>query len=302
MFENTQLVAKAALISEQIDDRISRGATAIEIQLLDEFLVDKKINLDIIKDIDVVAVHMPLTKGEDFPIEYLEGRNYFKQTCKLANKIGVLKNHKVIVVVHITTSVSELKKTGLLDVIKITILKELNKYDNIIIALENPSSFSYQKQKNLVFNSSVSINEGHISLANVELAKHINHERCGVCLDVCHALMDEHNLAWIDTYFDYLMLDTIGKNNRLFDEIFNQCKPYLKLIHLSYSEHHGYGKYHGLPYVKYSHDDKPFNIMKHIQQLYSSIETKPPITIEVCEHNVNHAINFTKTMSFIKNL
>ena len=302
LFKDMQFIAKSALIKEQIDDRISRGVTNIEIQLRNEFCENKEIDLNLINEVDVSVVHMPLYKGEDFPIEHKEGRDYFKQTCELANKVGHLKGHDIIVVVHIATATSELIKTGLMDIIKSTILDELNKYDNIVIALENPPAFSYRRHDHFIFNSALSIKDDKILFSNVELAKYINHERCGVCLDVCHALMDEHNLSWIDSYFNFSLSDCMDKNNRLLNEFFLQCKPYINLIHLSYTEYHGFEKYHGFPYVDEDFDRKCIRTLKHVERLYTTLEYNCPVTLEIYENNIQYAENYSKTIDTIKNL
>jgi endonuclease IV len=244
---------------------------------------------------------MPLFKGKDFPIEYIESRKYFEQTCKLAHQIGLLKKHNIIVVAHVATATSELRKLGILEALENSINDMLNKYDNIIIALENTTAFTFQRYQTWCPNTSVSIENGDFVFSNIELAKHINNERCGVCLDTCHALMDENNLIWLDTFFNYTLTDTLGKNNRFLNEVFKQSAPYLKLIHLSYVEGNGYGKSHGLPFTNFDYNDKSRKTLFHINELYKYHKLNCPITIEVCENNVEHAHNYTTTINTINN-
>ena len=295
--KSVKINAKAALIKEQIEDRINKGAKTLEIQLLDEIQTEKNIDLSLIDKIDISAIHMPLINGEDYNIEDVEGRKIFKKVCALASQIANIKNHNVIVVVHTTTPPFILDKLGILYDIVLTIKEMITNYTNIEIAIENCVLYNFiDKQGLLQRQNSTYIQDGVLKMANVELAKIINHQRCGVCFDTCHALMTETYLKHDNKLFEDYIKNVAG-DKRIFTSLFEWSTPFLKLIHLAYSENHGYGKYHGRPFT-----EQEFIILKYISGLYNKNNLNCPVTIEVYEKNLNDAKNYKLTIEQIDKL
>ena len=291
------ICAKTAFIEEEVNDRISKGAKITEIQLLDEFQNNKDIDLSMINNVDINAVHMPLVEGEDYNIETAEGLETFKKVCELSSKIGDIKGHDIIVVVHTATSLTQMKKFGIDSKVIGVIKDEIEKYSNIQIAIENNVHYNYSTKKGKFYQfDTLYIENNELKLSNVELAKAVNHERCGVCFDTCHAIMSEYYWDYMNQMFEGYMED-VCDGRRLFDIMFAESAQMLKLIHLAYTEKHGYDNYHGLPFTEDS-----FEFLKHISDLYNNYNAKCPVTIEVYEDDLNNALNYLTTLEQIKKL
>ena len=97
------VVAKCALIPEQIKSEIDLGFTKFEVQLLSDSDYKK---FDVVKefdDIDVVGVHTPLINNKDVVLGELcadEKYSLFAHTCRLAQKLAELYGHRVYVILH----------------------------------------------------------------------------------------------------------------------------------------------------------------------------------------------------------
>lgn len=118
-----QILAKASLNLQQINSKLDKGATGIEIQLLDEFIENKnetdirkfKIlkSKDVFKDDflinlpDIYVVHAPLLSYvlpiDDINIEQMTfgaGLEILNQIFITANRIGEIQNRKILIVIH----------------------------------------------------------------------------------------------------------------------------------------------------------------------------------------------------------
>lgn len=295
--KDAQINGKAALIKEQLDDRISKGAKTLEIQLLDEIQAEKDIDLSLIDNVNISAVHMPLINGEDYNIEDVEGRKIFKKVCALSSQIANIKNYNIIVVVHTATPPFILDKLGILYDVILVIREMLASYTNIEIAIENCTLYNFVNKQGLLHRQNATyIQDGKIKMANVELAKMISHQRCGVCFDTCHALMTETHLMNDDKLFENYVKRMIA-DKRIFTELFEQSASFLKLIHLAYSENHGYDEYHGKAFT-----GQEFIVLKYINSLYNKNNLNCPVTIEVYEKNLNDAKNYKLTIEQIDKL
>jgi hypothetical protein len=297
MLKEAQINSKAAFVKEQINDRISKGATILEMQLLGELKENKEIDINLVGNIDVCAIHMPLINGTDSVIEQVDGREYFKKACKLASDIAEIKNHNIIVVLHTSMQILELKALGLYDVVVNVIRGELDKYPNIEIAIENTATHDYRRESQIwTSNNTLSFENGKMKMANVELAKNVNHERCGTCFDTCHAIMNENNLKHINFAFENFIEEIYGTKS-LFDIMFEQSAPIIKLIHLAYAEGNGFNELHGLPF-----SDNNFSTLLHIDNLYRKHNLNCPVTVEVYEKDINNALNYVITQKTINKL
>lgn len=289
--------AKAALVKEQIEDRINKGANTLEIQLLDETQTDKEIDMSLINNIDVCAIHMPLINGKDYDVETVEGREIFKKVCTLASKIANIKNHNIIIVVHTSTPLFKLKEFGIENVLVTTIQEMIDKYSNIEIAIENTTLYDFIPKKGVLCRQNPCyIENGRIKLSNVELAKAVGRDRCGVCFDTCHALMTEAHLRRDNKLFEEYIYN-VCNGKRIFTALFEESAPMLKLIHLAYSENHGYNEYHGMPFT-----GQEFIVLNYINGLYEKYNIDCPVTIEVYEKNLFDAKNYVLTREEIEKL
>jgi hypothetical protein len=297
MLKNTQLNAKAAFIKEQIDDRISKGATVLEMQLLGEFKDNKEINLNLVDNIDVCAIHMPLINGVDSVIEHVDGREYFKKATKLASDIANLKGHNVIVVLHTSIQPNELKLLGIYDEVVNTIRDELEKYNNIEVAIENTATCDYRRDVVICASvGTISIENNGIKMANIELIKAVGHERCGSCFDICHAIMNENNLSYFNTCFEGV-LDKACKGEPMFEIMLKQSLPTLKLIHLASATGNGFNELHGLPF-----NCENFDLLLYINNLLKIHDVNCCVTVEVYEDDINDAQNYLQTINTIQKL
>lgn len=295
--KNMQINGKSALIKEQIEDRVSKGAKSLEIQLLNELQTGKEPDLSLIENVDICAVHMPLFQGNDYNIETIEGKKIFEKVCELSSKIASIKKHNVIVVIHIATPLFLMEQYGIKDDVIKVILKMIKKYNNIKIAIENNVLYDFSPRKGVLYRqNSYYILDNKLQLSSVELAKAVNHKRCGVCFDTCHALMSERHLNNDDRLFEGYISD-ICHGKRPFDIFFEEAAPMLKLIHLAYADGHGYEKNHSRPFTEREHI-----VLRYIDNLCDKYNICCPVTIEVYEDDINEADNFVTTKNQIKKL
>ena len=70
-----EILAKAAPLKEQIEDKINKGCNGIELQLLSDFLDDKYDakhfydKISSINNLDIKVVHLPIIQGQDLNLE-----------------------------------------------------------------------------------------------------------------------------------------------------------------------------------------------------------------------------------------
>lgn len=270
-------IAKSAWDKSQVADKMRRGACGLEIQLLDPrketFLTSKaKVLDDSILKYTIEAVHMPLSNGIDMEIEDVDGQYYFPYVCEFANEIARIQQRRVIVVIHLHTTISNLKLYGLYDKVCKSLTAMAKKFPNVTIAVENTPYFF------------------DVPYSNVELVETIGLSNVGTCLDTCHAMMTERIIHDLSKDFRCRKASLEG--------FFEKNKDVCKLIHLAdcVDAGTGYGnnKGHGVSFDMSTLDSIP--VLKRIFSYYRYYDYKCNITLEVREDDFLNCVNFSKTL------
>lgn len=293
--------AKSSLNYNQIIDRIQKGTQNIEIQLLDDFIdnpqkeIDEKI-LDLIKSkkCDIQVIHMPLCLNNDYEIEKKETKKVLEKVCQFAQNIAILEEHFVLIVVHIADAVLNLANYNMLNRLKNLVISCLDTYDKVELAFENTTNIEL-KDGNINFENPVIIRDNHFIFSNIEFAKFVNHERCGVVLDTCHLLMTKNLFENLEKFLDCKL-----NSQKIFKEAFKEAAPYIKLIHLNYAKKHGYEELHSLPFLK--KDKKSIKYLNYLMKLYKKYNYNCMITLEINEENFVDAKNFEQSYKNLKKI
>jgi hypothetical protein len=276
-------------LNGNIYDKILKGADAIEIHLEDDFLSsDDFWNDDIVHEVPICVVHAPLSQNVKTDIEEKASREILVKTCEFAHKIALTQKHNVIVVCHLSSSVDQLKRLGIYESLVFFIRDLAAMYEHLEFAIENVMRLSDNIQDRVNFKTA-SFEDPII------LAKDINHDRVGTCLDTCHALAD---ISVVNYVTGYLRQTGKFKNDELIfglDAFFAKNKETIKLIHLSNALSHGMYDDHGLPFT--INDQDRLSVML---DLYEKYKYTCPITIEVREKNYSNARNFEITFNNLK--
>lgn len=293
------VIAKSALVRSQMECKMSLGADALEIQLLNELVEKDDLasafpNLGECLNFPVYSVHTPLVQYADsdarldIVLEVFVRSNYidlFENVCKLANKFGVVQNKVVWVVVHsgMTSSCLETADKDVIESVIESLIILLEKYTNIGIALENVTPIKH-------FNSGKFEVCNNFLYDNVEIIKYLRQrmpkfaDRLVTVLDTCHAEMSMQFIRSIDVLFDNELIDI----PRLQD-YFEANKDVLQFIHLSRTVLNGNGTgRHGQPFTEGTRD----YIHDVLDYMHNCGEDGCDIVLEVAETDYNRSLGF----------
>lgn len=301
-----ELYAKSALSKTNIQDKINRGADGIEIQLLDELFSMTADELferskDFIIDAPIKVVHAPLIENGDINVEYAESYEVLKRTCRLAQLIAEEKGEDIVTVIHVATTVDRLKRLGIYDRVKNTLMTFIEDNPNIIIGIENVTSVSFDGNK-ISFDDSYIINNGHITTANVLLVNELNNDRIMCVIDFCHAMMTKKFFAAMNFYLDH----DLNVNN-IVQDIFDSAREKTILYHLAKAEGSGYSDdevvRHSCPFS--IHNSYETALLKEFLENYNRAisynnRKNIPVTIEVYENDYTNSHNFSMTKEAIE--
>ena len=299
---NVKILAKSALIKEQLDTKVNIGCDGIEIQLLSElingrignyYLAKDVYDLDMLKNYDIYCIHAPILSFyglDDVNIEDMVDMEDFKlldQIFYIANTVGELYNRKIIVVVH--SEMSRDKLIGLGDTWK-RVLNAVGcmlfKYPYTELAIENitPLRNAHRKPLHLANNFLFD----NIIMAS-ELRKQLNTDRVGTVLDICHAKTTALYMNKI-----YELLGDEPEDYSL-NNFFSGNKDVIKLIHLADMTGSGYGKgEHG---IKITDSNK--DTLEEVIELYNKYSYNCPITLEVEETDFIKSDGYADTKALI---
>ena len=287
MDKTLEIYGKASLDYLQIEDKIKKGCKQLELHLgrewcingvpqsIDNVCPDWK---NLVEMIDIKVVHIPMVQEN---IEFLLDKVKIKllnETFKLANTIGEIYNHKVLVVVHTESNYELLEEVeNLLPYIKKKVLSLLDMYPNVELGIENVSPIQ-------VVRGDLRLRGGIID-DNIRLVEYINSDRVGTVFDVCHAKITEMYLKSLNVYniFENYDLRKLMKLN----------KDYVKLIHLATFEGSGYGKGHGIGFTDKSE-------MMEFVKLYKELGLNCPITLEVAEVDYLESKSYVLTRKLLE--
>ena len=286
--KSIKINAKLAPKMEQFLPKIEAGFKNIEIQLINEFVGEQEYentrNAINNYNANITVVHTPLISGKDTKAieislnHLLDNHNFeiFKDTCKYAQYISELENHRIKVVVHNDYSEENWQETDLIkEKIGPRVKDVLNEYNNVDIVLENSSSYGDGKYG---FKTISSMSD--VSYAIKELNEFIP-GRIESLIDTCHIL-----IGW------ELWKRILGSSENISDwnEEFKKATQYssIGLIHLNNIRDNGCGKNHGTAF-DYNEESNVIEL-KAIMQAYEKY-ANCDITIEVREDNYNEKPN-----------
>ena len=280
------IVAKSAPIEQNILVKEDIGCDGIEIQLLEDFIVNRNVDeyTEILSKHNIIAIHAPLTdidSGSDSTVnieELIADSVYISNNvCFIAENVGRKLGHIVSVIFHCEHTYEQLLTLGLYDEIANYIYHMLKICPNIQILIENVTPISY-------------IGEGKVTLTNnflfdnIELVKHLDEsasddirDRIGTVFDVCHTQMGMEFLNILKSHFANEI--TVPTYN--IEDYYIKNRKYCKLIHLARKDGHGLTeKTHGQPF---NNDD--MDIIKIQLDNYAKYNYDCPIVLEVRECN-----------------
>lgn len=276
-------------LDDTVYDKMMRGTDGIELHLDEDFINSNFYwNQEFINAIPIYVVHTPLMKGADTNIDFEKDFNTIKRTCRFANKIANTQNHDVIVVVHLATSVFQMKTLGVYKTVQLRALECVDEYKNIHLAIENISRINsnFGKCRNIL---SISFFDAPT------IARDIAHPRVGSCIDICHALIDIRLMNAIAEYTRGKYFDNDPEVRGGLDKLFEINADVIKLIHFANCKDAGIGKDHGTPMT-----EKDSDLTKEILKLYKKYNYSCPLTLEVQEDDYRFGVNYSKTKEVIE--
>lgn len=287
MERKLEIFGKASLNREQIQDKIDKGCTKLELHL------DKKWEVngvpqtieqvcpewrELIGMIDIRVVHIPMVQEN---IEFLIGpvrSKILRETCRLAQACAENWGHKVLVAAHTESNFELLEvQEGFLPDLKDKVLSILDDYPLVELGIENVSPIQVVKGDLRL--------RGGIIDDNSRMVEYFNDPRIGTVFDTCHAKLTEMYVAALNQY------NVFERYN--FQSIAALHKDNAKLIHLATFEGNGYGKGHGLA-IK----DK-LEMMEFVR-MYKSLGMTCPITLEVAEDNYLDSQSYLTTRRLLE--
>lgn len=265
--------AKSIPTLEELKPKIDAGFRNIEIQLIHKKVA--KSEYEEIKEaivnqyIDVSVVHTPLMKNPNFEIALnhllLFGIDeILDDTCKVAEYIARIENHRIKVVIHNDCSEEEWIETNLLkEKIGPMIKGIISIYPDVDIVIENSSSSGEKGFKTIKSMSDVAY--------TVKTLKEIVGNRVFPLIDTCHIMM-----TW-EAWKRYAYEDLTN-----WDQQFAEATKFqpLGLIHLNNMHDNGRNEDHGVAFDFNNTEDKLK--LKKIMDAYNKYASCE-ITIEVRE-------------------
>lgn len=237
----------------------------------------------------ITSIHMPIRCVNNTNLESLlvkEHRDVFNNVCSLANTIAALRGHTVLVVIHCEMSYSQLRATGLLQLIAEHLYIVLSKYPNIELGIENLMPMVDAEGSTCL--------RGGYGNDNVLIARDfrsiLRTERIGTVLDTCHALGTIRFFEELDKNIGSIPEAAYG-----LEHYFKNNAKVCKEIHLSNAIGYGISKEsHGQPF-----EEKDLDLLHNIINSYKVEGFKCPICIEMQEKDYNDKVNFSTTRDLV---
>lgn len=283
-----RIVAKSSCEREQLLERLNKGASLFELQLLSSSFDEKEIfNTITSLQIDVLTIHTPIiyfsndSGWRDFNLSDLMNKHKQKillDICMLADKIAGFVGHNVHCIIHCDLSLRSIacKENPIVLFMK-RLIKE---YPNVIIDLENISPIQLQPFE---FRSGAIYEAPRI----VEyLRETLNTKRVGTVLDICHLKMTEYLIGFLEKTEIKRYIPELS----VYDA-FRENKDTLHIIHLNASNRMGYYENHGLV--------PSLSLVREVISACEKLNCKVDICIEVKEVDYNNSINFEKTREIL---
>lgn len=307
------ILAKSAMVKNQMQRKMDLGADGIEVQLLNELINDDDLtiknlskafpNLDELLEFPVYSVHAPLccyTEGVNVPpnIEVLSQTNFvylYKETCRLADLYGERHDRIIRVVLHTEIDVSRSKIVNvdtLARIAKVTKLM-LDMFPHINICIENVLPIRAIKD-----NGECILGSG-FGFDNVLMVEYLRNampdyrNAIHTVYDTCHG-----EIAYLTTKKLNEYNDNIDYKKYASEEFFKNNKNTCDLIHLSKTVGNGMGKgKHGQPF-KEGDEDIVFDYLDR----YKKYNYNCPIVLEVAENNYDLSDGFGSSIKVVRNV
>jgi len=277
----TEFIAKSKWVPSELNDRLHRGASKVEIQILepdlDPFLRESWWDGTFVPH--VAAVHTPLvTAGDvtdDYSIDTKKGREIILDICNRAARIAEKGQRPVSIITHLGKTMNELKAEGSLGKLIEWTRNLCVNFPQLEIMIEN------------------TIMSGEDPCACAKLAASVGCRNTGTCLDICHAQMVEHK-ARVMSFRDGWR----GPEPMSLSRFYSNMASTLKWIHLSQATDCGTGlgsgKGHGAAFRKA--DFRDMLLLEQIIWLNRKYGFTGGLCVEVQEDDYGNAVNFTSTV------
>lgn len=277
----TEFIAKSKWVSSELSDRLQRGASKVEIQILepdiDPFLRESWWDGSFVQH--VAAVHTPLVNmgniTDDYSIDTKKGREIILDICNRAVRIADKVQRPVSVITHLSRNINQLRSDG-----------DLGK----LIDWLRHMCVTYPQLEFMVENTIMS---GDDPCACAKLVMSAGCRNIGTCLDICHAQMVEHK-ARIESFRDGWR----GPEPMSLARFYSTMASTLKWLHLSQATDCGTGlgsgKGHGAAFHKADYRD--MLLLEQIIWLNKKYGFTGGLCIEVQEDDYSNAVNFTSTV------
>lgn len=279
------IVWKSGVGPEQINDRLRKGVSKIELHLNECDLDNVELleaNLDYVRE-RIEIVHIPIS--DKYGIEGLnseENKAIIHRTFELAQRIS--NGERIIdVVVHQTLALDRLNIWGLYDKIVKELEVAFKKYPNIRINLENltimglsdlerKEGIEYKFCRDSYFDETLKLCE--------ELRKDLKTDRVGLVWDVCHGVSTNRLMkSLIEQNYTYDISE---------EQYVKTYLPYLNVIHLANTKGLGYAKgEHGTTFDT----EEELEDLKHIIRLIIDNNYQGKVTLEVWEEDYTDVKN-----------
>ena len=274
--DNTmEVYCKSGMKREQLQDRLSRDISGIEVQLSIKDTMDQ-IKANWIQDIQVV--HPPLdAKGKfhvEVPFDYATSRPYHLECCRLINELAGNEGRTVRYVLHIKQAKEDLIYRGEYDRLIEDLRQYARDYSNIIFCIENTIMYTEPYYM-------------------IEIVRDIDMPNVTSCIDICHL---QYSL-YISRLMKGIHTEVAGLETVLsIDEMFRRCTNNCGLIHLCKCGTdprwpYGLGNNHGVHFDP--HDATDLAELSGILSVYHKYGYDCPLTLEVKERDYGSAINYS---------
>ena len=278
-------VAKSMLKQADLLSQTSKGFTSIEVHLRPEEVtqsIEKKLELAEKTEATIVNVHTPLRKECPLYLDDLLNPDYYKEiafACRVAQEFAMRQGNRVNVIIHVRSSLTELKATNKYHCIVGILCRLFALYPLVNISLENSMLLSLCNGRPRLCNASFA--------EPVQLVHALRESCCNsniyAVFDVCHMLSSMRvNQECFEPY---------GASSYSFADMLEQYKDTTNIIHVANA--HGYGmgaKFHGTPFQK----DEPQDVLL-LTQLLETFGDRPYYVYEVREDDYSNTVNVVTT-------
>ena len=272
-----EIYCKSGIAANQIQDRLSRNADGIELQMMfDNPIADIKRQWRS----EIKVVHPPLNAmGEGFhlelPFDFPASRPFHYRYLEVFNELAQREDMMLRYVLHIKQNRQILIWNGQYNELQEQLQIYTDAFQNIIFCLENTSYDLRQPY------------------AVTGIVRDAANSRIQTCIDICHL----QYALWASKLLKGGSEEAEGFEKELsIEEMFSRNRGQCGLIHLNRCGDdprwpYGLGKNHGILFRPGSGEDMA--LLRDIWDMYQKYGYSCPVTIEVQEDSYDSAVNYT---------